>query len=68
MRKGSVQHLSSIEEEIRSLKDLGLSAEEKIVILEMLMISANTEEERARLQDAADAIAVDNILLGVDDE
>jgi hypothetical protein len=67
MHEKRVQQIPDIEEEIRSLKDLGLSPEERIIMFQLLAETASSPDERLRLLEAADVIAVDSILLGNDD-
>jgi hypothetical protein len=66
MRHNHISNVRTVEEEIRWLKDMGLNAEEKIVILELMMSTA-MPEDREIMQEAIDAIAVENILLGSED-
>lgn len=66
MRNKRIQNARTVEEEIRWLNDLGLSAAEKISILE-LMISSSPPEDRELMREACEAIAVESILLGNED-
>ena len=67
MRNKRVPHVRTVEEEIRWLDDMGLSAEEKITILELMMSTAPLED-RDLMKEACDAIAVERFLLGVEDK
>lgn len=67
MRNKSIQDVRTVQEEIRSLEDLGLSAEEKIAILELMINTTYNEQDRDIIRQAADAIAVDRFILGVED-
>lgn len=67
MRNKSIQDVRTVQEEIRSLEDLGLSAEEKITILELMINTTYNEQDRDIIRQAADAIAVDRFILGVED-
>ena len=66
MRKKRVQNARTVEEEISWLDNLGLSAAEKISILE-LMMSSSPPEDRELMREACEAIAVESILLSNDD-
>jgi hypothetical protein len=67
MRNKYTPSARTVEEEISSLNDLGLSAEEKIAILELMMQTAWDENDRDIIKQAADAIAVDKFILGQED-
>ena len=66
MGKKRVSKMRSVEEEISWLDNLGLSAAEKISILE-LMMSSSPPEDRELMREACEAIAIESILLGNDD-
>ena len=67
MRNKRIQNARTVEEEIRWLNDLGLDAEEKISILQ-LMMSNSSPEDRAVMKETVDAIIVEKYLLGVEDK
>lgn len=62
-----MRNVQTVEQEIKWLEDLGLSAEEKISILELMMETASLEE-RDLMKEACDAIAVESFLLGAEDK
>ena len=67
MRNKRIQNARTVEEEIRWLNDLGLDAEEKISILQ-LMMSTSSPEDQAVMKETIDAITVEKYLLGVEDK
>lgn len=67
MRNKRIQNARTVEEEIRWLNDLGLDAEEKISILQ-LMMSTSSPEDQEVMKDTIDAITVEKYLLGVEDK
>jgi hypothetical protein len=62
-----IQNARTVEEEIRWLDDLGLDAEEKISILQLMMSTSSLEDQEV-MKETIDAIIVEKYLLGVEDK
>jgi hypothetical protein len=68
MRNKHVPHVRTVEEEIRWLNDMGLDAEEKISILELMMSTDASPEDREIMRETIDSIKIEKYLLGVEDK
>lgn len=62
-----VQQVQSVEQELSWLKDLGLSNEEKIILLEFMLPKVHPDEQQV-IRDAIDTLIIEKILLGKEDE
>ena len=62
-----ISNIRTVEEEIRSLNDLGLDAEEKISILQLMMSTSSLEDQEV-MKETIDAITIEKYLLGIEDK
>jgi hypothetical protein len=67
MRDKRIPHVRTVEEEARWLDDLGLDAEEKIAILELMMESCSSSD-RELMKETIDSIRIEKYILGVEDK
>jgi hypothetical protein len=67
MRNKCIPYTRTVEEEIKWLDNLGLNAEEKISILE-LMISTSSPEDQQLMSETIETIRIEKYLLGVEDK